>query len=150
MSARESVWDYPRPPVVEPSPARIRVILGGAVVADSVATYRVLETSHPPAYYVPLTDIDRSLLRPNERLTLCEYKGAARYYDVVVGDRVAKDGAWFYPRPAHDYGLIAGHVAFYPALMDECWVDEELAAAQSGEFYGGWITSDIAGPFKGS
>lgn len=149
MNDVESVWDYPRPPRVEPSPSRIRVLFGEAVVADSVASFRVLETSHPPGYYIPLVDVDQSALRSNERLTLCEFKGTARYFDVVVGDRVAKAGAWFYPRPARGYGLIAGHVAFYPAMMDECWVDEELVTPQAGGFYGGWITSAIEGPFKG-
>jgi uncharacterized protein (DUF427 family) len=144
----ESVWDYPRPPRVEPSPSRIRVLFGGAAVADSVASFRVLETSHPPVYYIPPVDVDRSTLRSNERLTLCEFKGTARYCDVVVGDRVAKAGAWFYPRPARGYGLIAGHVAFYPGVMDECWVDEELVTPQAGGFYGGWIKSAIHGPFK--
>ncbi|MDX2344785.1 MAG: DUF427 domain-containing protein [Acidimicrobiia bacterium] len=148
LDIQESVWDFPRPPAVECSPARIRVVFGGATVADSISTLRVLETSHPPAYYLPLVDVDRSLLRTNERLTLCEFKGTARYYDVVVGDHVAKAGAWFYPRPARGYGLIAGHVAFYAAAMDECWVDNELVTAQPGEFYGGWITSGIEGPFK--
>jgi uncharacterized protein (DUF427 family) len=148
----ESVWDYPRPPRVEPCSKRIRVVLGGAVVADSTATHRVLETSQPPAYYLPLEDVATGALEPSPSAgTVCEWKGGASYFDVVGGEgrRVAR-GAWTYLDPLLGFEAIAGAVAFYPALMDECTVDGERATAQEGGFYGGWITSDIAGPFKGA
>jgi uncharacterized protein (DUF427 family) len=148
MRQPESVWDYPRPPAVEPTDARIRVELGGVTVADSTSAFRVLETSHPPGYYVPLQDIDVALLRPSRRTTFCEFKGVAHYYDVVVGDRVAKAAAWFYPTPSNGYESIKDYVAFYPGKMDACWVDDDQVEPQLGSFYGGWITPEITGPFK--
>ena len=150
MSARESVWDYPRPPAVERTDRRIRVVHDGKIVADTRSGVRVLETSHPPSYYITPADIDLDLLSFNPRFTICEYKGAARYYDVVVNGRVVEAAGWFYPRPARGFELIAGHVAFYASRLDECWVDDELVVPQPGDFYGGWITKDVEGPFKGS
>ena len=148
MRSRESVWDYPRPPAVEPTTARIRVEFAGATVADSTQAIRVLETSHPPGYYVPLQDIEVSLLRPGRRTTFCEFKGVAHYYDIVVGDRVARAAAWFYATPSVGYEQIKDYVAFYPGKMDRCWVDDDLVEPQPGSFYGGWITPEISGPFK--
>ena len=144
------MWDYPRPPAVERSGRLIRVVHAGHTIAHSDATIRVLETSHPPTHYIPTTDIDLESLSFNPRFTLCEYKGAARYYDVVVDGLVVEAAGWFYPRPARGFGIIAGHVAFYASRVDECWVDDELVIPQPGDFYGGWITSEIEGPFKGS
>ncbi len=147
----ESVWDYPRPPRVEPSGKRVRVMLGGAVLADTTRAYRVLETSHPPVYYVPLEDIASGSLEPSRgRTTFCEWKGEASYFDVIGGDgRRVERAAWTYPDPASGFEAIRHAVAFYPQLMDECTLDGEHVEAQEGGFYGGWVTSEIVGPFKG-
>jgi uncharacterized protein (DUF427 family) len=142
----ESVWDYPRPPRVEPSAARVVVELDGEVLADTRRSLRVLETSHPPVYYLPAADVRVDRLRPSARRpTVCEFKGTARYYD--AGDRVAV--AWSYPSPRPGYEVIAGHFAFYPGRVDVATVDGEQVEAQPGGFYGGWITSAVTGPFKG-
>lgn len=146
---KESVWGYPRPPAVEQTARRIRVEFGGRTVADTINAYRVLETSHPPAYYVPQQDVAQEMLVATERITFCEFKGSAGYFDVVAGREIARNAAWSYPSPAVGYEVIAGYVAFYPSLMDGCFVDDERVVAQPGHFYGGWITSDIEGPFKG-
>jgi uncharacterized protein (DUF427 family) len=151
-AAPESVWDYPRPPRVERSPKLVRVALGGGVIAASERTHRVLETSHPPVYYVPLEDIADGAIAPSGgRTTFCEFKGNASYVDAIGADgtRVARAG-WFYPDPSPGFEAIRDAVAFYPALMDECTVDGEVVQAQEGDFYGGWITSEVAGPFKGA
>jgi uncharacterized protein (DUF427 family) len=148
-AVRESVWSYPRPPRVEDSRRAVRVILGGEVIAESTRAKRVLETSHPPVYYIPLEDVTPRVLTPSERTTFCEFKGGARYYTVQAGGRVEKDAAWCYPHPSPGFEVIANHVAFYPARMDECTVDGERVRPQAGGFYGGWITSEIDGPFKG-
>jgi uncharacterized protein (DUF427 family) len=142
---QESVWDYPRPPRIEPTPRRIRAVLGGVTIADSRRAVRVLETSHPPVYYVPFEDVLPGVLVPSERRTHCEWKGSARYYELHAGGRVEVDAAWGYD----EGGPLAGRVAFYPRRLDACFVDDERAAPQPGEFYGGWITSDVVGPFKG-
>ena len=142
----ESVWDYPRPPAVEPSAARVVVELDGEVLADTRRRLRVLETSHPPVYYIPAADVRSERLRASaRRSTWCEFKGAARYYD--AGDRAAV--AWSYPSPSPGYEAIAGHLAFYPGRVDRATVDGEQVVAQPGDFYGGWITSAVTGPFKG-
>ena len=146
---QESVWDYPRPPRVESSNERVRVIFNGVVIADSERAKRVLETSHPPTYYIPEGDVRMEYLTATQRTTWCEWKGRARYYTVMVGDRSAQEAAWAYPDPAQGYGAIKGHMAFYAQAMDACYVGEEQVQAQAGDFYGGWITKDIVGPFKG-
>ncbi len=146
---RESVWDYPRPPRLERTARRIRIDFGGRVLADSRHTYRVLETSHPPVYYLPPADVDMARLTPGERRTLCEFKGIARYWSITDGDSVAVDAAWSYPEPWPAFTAITDHLAFYPSRVAACYVDDERARAQDGDFYGGWITDDIAGPFKG-
>ena len=125
------------------------MVLGGVTVADSAHAYRVLETSHPPGYYIPPEDVRKEYLRPSRRRTYCEFKGRASYYDLVVGERVVRDAAWSYPDPAPGYEVIRDHLAFYPGRVDACFVDEEQVAAQEGDFYGGWLTADIVGPFKG-
>ncbi len=142
----ESVWDYPRPPAVVPCTRRVRVMLGGAVIADSARALRVLETSHPPGIYVPSADVRAGILSASPRTTVCEFKGRAAYYD--VGDRRA--AAWTYPDPDPRYAALRDHVAFYPGRMDACFLDDEPVRAQAGDFYGGWITADIGGPFKGA
>ena len=146
---QESVWDYPRPPRLEPSARHIRVIFGGVTLADTRRAMRVLETSHPPVYYIPPADIRMEYLAPTRHATFCEWKGAASYYTVTVGERVEPNAAWYYPRPTAPFAEIAGYVAFYPGKMDACYVDGELVQPQPGDFYGGWITRDIVGPFKG-
>ncbi|MCL6647653.1 MAG: DUF427 domain-containing protein [Chloroflexi bacterium] len=146
---QESVWDYPRPPRVEPTPRRLRVIFNGQVIAETVRGLRVLETSHPPVYYFPLADVQPGVLHPSPRRSFCEFKGVAQYFSVIVGERAAPDAAWQYPAPSPGYEALREHVAFYPAMMDACYVDDERATPQPGGFYGGWITRDIVGPFKG-
>ena len=147
---QESVWDYPRPAVAEPFAGRLEVIFDDRVLADTTRGVRTLETSHPPTYYFPPEDVDRERLRPNaSRRSLCEWKGQARYFDVVSGDRVASAAAWSYPEPSASFRSLAGYLAFYLAPMDLCRVDGEVATAQPGRFYGGWVTSAVVGPFKG-
>jgi uncharacterized protein (DUF427 family) len=142
----ESVWEYPRPPRVEPSAARVVVELDGEVLADTRRSLRVLETSHPPVYYIPAADVRTERLRASARqVSWCEFKGAARYYD--AGDRAAV--AWSYASPSPGFGAIAGHYAFFPGRVDRATVDGEQVVAQPGDFYGGWITSAVTGPFKG-
>ncbi len=146
---QESVWDYPRPPVLEPVDERIRVVLAGVTIADTRRALRVLETSHPPNYYLPPDDVDPASLRPSALRSLCEFKGLAQYWTAAAGDRVEPDAAWSYPVPRSGFEALADHVAFYAGRMDECWVGEELATPQPGGFYGGWVTSAVVGPFKG-
>jgi len=146
---QESVWDYPRPPRVEPSNKRIRVVLNGETIADSTHTYRVLETSHPPAYYIPREDVQMEKFTQTSRRTICEFKGAATYFTIQVGDKVVANAAWSYENPTPRFEPIKDYIALYPGRMDACYVDEEQVQAQEGDFYGGWITSDIVGPFKG-
>jgi uncharacterized protein (DUF427 family) len=145
----ESVWDYPRPPRVERTASRVTIVHAGQRIADSVRCWRVLETSHPPVYYVPRDDIADGVLEPGTGRSFCEFKGVAGYWDVVVGTvRVSRAG-WSYESPVPAYVDIAGAVAFYPSRVDECRVAGEIVRPQEGDFYGGWITADITGPFKG-
>lgn len=146
----ERVWDYPRPPAVAPCPRRVRVELAGVVLADSTAALRVLETSHPPGIYVPPGDVRLDLLEPSDApTTWCELKGVARYLDARVGDRRVRAVAWTYPDPARAYAALRDHVSFYPGRVDAAWLGDELVQAQDSPFYGGWITRDLVGPFKG-
>ena len=147
---QESVWDYPRPPRVEPVDARVTVTLGGRRIVDTTSAVRVLETSHPPVYYVPRTDVVDGALTPAPGRSFCEFKGEAAYLTVRGGDRAVERAAWFYPSPSPGYEQLVGTVAIYPAAMDECTVDGEVVVAQEGDFYGGWITSGVVGPFKGA
>jgi uncharacterized protein (DUF427 family) len=146
---QESVWDYPRPPRVEPVPEQLRVELGGEVVASTARGWRVLETSSPPVYYLPLADCADGALAPSAHRSFCEWKGLATYWTVRSGDRVEPDAAWGYPEPAPGFEALRDTVAFYCGRMDACFVGDERAEPQPGEFYGGWITSRIVGPFKG-
>ena len=146
---QESVWDYPRPPRLERSARLVEVRLGGVVVAASSRAWRVLETSHPPGWYVPREDVAPGALRPTGRTSFCEFKGSAEYWTVVGGDVARPDAAWSYPRPSPAFAAMADAVAFYPGLMDSCTVDGEVVRPQAGGFYGGWITDDVVGPFKG-
>ncbi|HYF71840.1 MAG TPA: DUF427 domain-containing protein [Nocardioides sp.] len=147
----ESVWDYPRPPAVVASPEHVVIELEGEIVGETRRSLRVLETSHPPVYYLPADALRPGLLRPVAGTTWCEFKGVASYFDVVSRTgRVMARAAWHYPDPAAGYEVLAGHVAFYPGLVDRCTVDGETVVAQPGDFYGGWITSKVTGPFKGA
>ena len=150
-AAAESVWDYPRPPTVVSSRQRVVVELDGEIVADTRRSLRVLETSHPPVYYVPREAIVPGSLRPVSGTTWCEFKGSASYFDVASpSGRVVPRAAWHYPQPASGYEALVGHIAFYPGRMGRCTVDDETVIAQPGDFYGGWITSTVTGPFKGA
>jgi uncharacterized protein (DUF427 family) len=144
-----SVWDFPRPPALEPEPRRVRVVLGGVTIADTQRALRVLETSHPPTVYVPPEDVLEGSLHPVARTTVCEFKGRAAYFDVRGGDRALRAAAWAYPAPSPGYDALRDHVAFYPGRMDACFLGDERVQSQEGDFYGGWITADVTGPFKG-
>ena len=145
----ESVWDYPRPPALEPCARRVRVELGGRVIADSRAALRILETSHPPTIYIPPSDLDVECFVAAGGRSFCEFKGVATYFDVVVGDRREPRGAWTYPDPTSRYAALRDHIAVYPGRMDACLLDDEVVRSQEGDFYGGWIADDIVGPLKG-
>jgi uncharacterized protein (DUF427 family) len=146
---QESVWDYPRPPKLEEVAEEVEVFFAGRSIAYTEAPLRVLETSHPPVYYVPPDSVDEGVLEPNGRTTDCEYKGQARYFDLVVGDQRSKDAAWTYDDPAPGYEAMAGYVAFYPGRVETALLDGEAVQPQPGGFYGGWITTAVVGPFKG-
>jgi uncharacterized protein (DUF427 family) len=146
---QESVWDYPRPPRVEPVRGQVEVVFAGVTIAVTLAALRVLETSHPPNYYFPPDSIVPGCLRASLRTSWCEWKGRASYHSVVWRGKAEADAAWSYPDPLPGYGALAGYVAFYPARMEACLVNTELVLPQPGGFYGGWITSTVVGPFKG-
>ena len=146
---QESVWDYPRPPRLERSTRVIEVVLGGETIARSTAAVRVLETSSPPVYYLPPSDIVPGVLHPVEGTTWCEWKGAATYLDASAGDASAERAAWTYLQPTAAFAQITGYIAFYPGRVHACFLDGERVTPQPGAFYGGWITSEIVGPFKG-
>ena len=143
----ERVWDYPRPPIVVPCERRVRVELDGELVADSTRALRVLETSHPPAIYVPAAGVRLDRLAPSRsRATWCEFKGTARY----LADARGRDVAWSYPDPSPGYEPLRDFVSFYPGRVGAAWLGDERVQPQEGDFYGGWITADLAGPFKGA
>lgn len=146
---QESVWDYPRPPRLEASKRNIKIEFGDEIIADTKRAKRVLETSHPPVFYIPPEDISMEFLTKVFGSSFCEWKGMASYYDLVAGGKTVSRAAWFYPDPTPAFERIRNYLAFYPSKMDRCTVDGEIVKAQAGDFYGGWITSDIVGPFKG-
>ena len=148
-AGQESVWDYPRPPAVEASGEHVVIEFDGAVIADTRQALRVLETSHPPTYYLPKTDVDTSRLRPNSRRSMCEFKGEARYYNLAGSRGTERAAVWEYANPRPGFEALRDHLCFYPSKMDRCLVDGERVQAQEGDFYGGWITSRVVGPFKG-
>lgn len=150
IAPRERVADYPRPPALVACERPIRVEALGRLLADTRRSFRVLETFHPPTFYLPPDAFDLTMLRPAGGRSFCEWKGVARYFDVVAPDgRALERVVWQYPQPTAAYGPLAGWYALYPGPMDGCWVDGEPVVAQPGGFYGGWITSDVEGPFKG-
>lgn len=146
---QESVWDYPRPPAIEPVTSVLRVELGDVVLAETARGYRVLETSQPPAYYFPPDDVSMAHLASSALRTFCEWKGQARYWTARVGDRVVENIAWSYDNPTERCTVIKGYLAFYAQRADACFVAGERVQPPEGGFYGGWITSNIVGPFKG-
>jgi uncharacterized protein (DUF427 family) len=148
-TGQESVWDYPRPPRIEPTSERVVVRFGGEVVVDTTSAVRVLETSHPPVYYLPRAAFGAGMLLPSAGLSYCEFKGEAHYLSVAAGGDLVEAAAWFYPEPQAGYEQLRDYVSLYPARMDAVLVDGELVDAQAGGFYGGWITSRVVGPFKG-
>ncbi|SOB88313.1 Uncharacterized conserved protein, DUF427 family [Sphingomonas guangdongensis] len=149
LPGQESVWNYPRTAIAVASSAHVRIEHGGAIIADTHAPVRVLETSHPPNWYVPPADVNTDLLLPSERRSFCEWKGVASYWHLQVGDALLHDVAWSYPDPTDAFRSLRDHLAFYAAPLDLCSVDGERVSPQPGGFYGGWITRDLAGPFKG-
>lgn len=146
---QESVWDYPRPPRVEPTGELVEVQFGGRPIVRTTRALRVLETSHPPTYYLPIADVEPGVLQSVEGGSFCEWKGQAAYFDVSVAGRVATRAAWHYPDPSARFTDLRAHVAIYPGLMDTCTVDGEVVRPQPGGFYGGWVTPRVVGPFKG-
>ncbi len=146
---QESVWDYPRPPRLEPTDRPVVITFNGAIVARTTGAYRVLETSHPPTFYIPPGDVMPQFLERSSRASFCEWKGRARYHGLKVSDRRSPDAAWSYPDPTPAFAAIRDYFAFYPSRVDECTVGGEVVRSQPGDFYGGWITNELVGPFKG-
>lgn len=145
----ENVWDYPRPPRLEPVGRRVRIVLGGVTIVDTPDALRVLETSHPPTLYVPPGAFAPGTLHDAAGSSFCEWKGLARYHDLHAGEAVAARAGWSYPRPTTPFLALRDHVSVYPGRMDACFLDDERVRSQEGDFYGGWITDDLIGPFKG-
>lgn len=150
LPGEESVWDYPRPPRLEETGKHIEIIFNGVKIADTHHAIRVLETSHPPVYYIPHEDVAFQFFTPTQRTSYCEFKGNASYYTITVDGKSVPDAAWTYLSPTHSFRAISGYIAVYPSMMDACIVDGEQARPQPGGFYGGWITHEIKGPFKGA
>ena len=147
---QESVWDYPRPPRLEACEHRIKIVVDDETIALSHKSYRVLETSHPPVYYLPPDSVRMELMRQTAHGSFCEWKGHAHYFSLLLTGREIENVAWSYKSPTERFEAIAGYLAFYPSRVDACFVDDERVTAQDGDFYGGWITSKIVGPFKGA
>ena len=145
----ESVWDYPRPPRIEPLARRARIVFGDEVVAETSRALRVCETASPPTVYIPPEDVRTAFLLASDRRTFCEWKGEASYFTLRVGEHVSRNAAWSYPEPRPGFEALRGWIAFYPGRVDACFVDDERVSPQPGGFYGGWITRGIKGPFKG-
>ena len=146
---QESVWDYPRPPALKHERRLVEVVFGGVTIASTTAAIRVLETSHPPGYYLPPADVRMDLLVEESGASVCEWKGIASYWSVQVDDRQATNAAWSYTDPTRSFTDLAGYLSFYPGRVDGCFVGGELVRAQAGDFYGGWVLDEIVGPFKG-
>jgi uncharacterized protein (DUF427 family) len=148
--ARENVQDYPRPPALEPVDQRLSVVMSGVEIAATGNGWRVLETHHAPTYYFPAGDVREGVLRPSAGRTICEWKGIAQYFDVLVEPREELRAAWSYASPSADFAEIAGHIAFYPGQMDACFVGRARVDPQPGGFYGGWVTPNLDGIVKGN
>ncbi len=143
------VADFPRPPAIEPERRPLRIVLGGETIAETSESWRILETTHPPTYYLPEAAFRPGALSRGQRRSFCEWKGVAHYFAVSGGGRTVPDAAWGYDDPTRQYAALRHHVAVYAGRMDACFVGDERVAPQPGEFYGGWVTSDLIGPFKG-
>ena len=148
QTGQESVWDYPRPPRLEPDHREIVVRVGAVQIARTCRSYRILETASPPTFYLPPDDLNLDCLEPADGRSICEWKGTAQYWSVVGGGRRLEAVGWSYPDPLPAYRAIAGYLSFYPARV-ECLVDSLRVTPQPGGFYGGWVTPEIVGPFKG-
>jgi uncharacterized protein (DUF427 family) len=146
---QESVWDFPRPAIAEVVSSHLKIIHRGITLAETRAAVRTLETSHPPSYYFPRADVDMTLLAPSAHSSFCEWKGQASYFDVKIKGEAFAAVAWSYSKPTAPFRMLQDHIAFYAAPFEGCFVDGEQAVPQPGGFYGGWITSKVAGPFKG-
>jgi len=146
---QESVWAFPRPAIAQPSARHLRIEHLGHVVADTRHAVRTVETSHPPTYYFPRDAIEATIVPSRRPGSFCEWKGSAVYFDIVVAGTTLHEVAWSYPAPTAAFAAITDHLAFYASPFDGCFVDGERVRPQVGGFYGGWITSDLAGPFKG-
>ena len=149
QKGQESVWSYPRPPRLERTTHHLQVFLADTLIAETRQGWRVLETSHPPVFYFPPQDVQPSFMVPSHQSSGCEWKGQAKYFDIQVADRRAEQAAWTYPLPTDPFECIKGYFAFYAQRVDQCFVNGELVQPQPGQFYGGWITQQIKGPFKG-
>ncbi len=147
--AVENVWDYPRPPRLEPVEAVVTIVFAGQEIVRTEQALRVLETSHPPTYYIPPEDILEGLLSPAAGGSFCEWKGRAVYWSLNTRGRSAQACGWSYPAPTPDFLGLRDHVAFYASRMDRCRVGDLEVRAQPGDFYGGWVTDNLRGPFKG-
>lgn len=150
MTTQESVWDYPRPPRLEPERRHVRLVVDGHEIAATSDALRILETSHPPTIYLPAGAFEPGVLEGAPGTSFCEFKGVARYHDLVVGQRRIEQAGWSYPSPAKPYAALRGYIAIYPGRVDEAWLGDEQVRAQEGDFYGGWITAELVGPFKGA
>jgi uncharacterized protein (DUF427 family) len=146
---QESVWDYPRPPALEKVNKTLVVEFAGRIIAETNRGFRVLETSHPPVYYFPLEDVDTDILTESSLRTGCEWKGTGKYYHLQLNEKYSENAAWYYDKPKKRFREIKNYIAFYPDRVDACYVNGERITPQPGGFYGGWITQDIVGPFKG-
>ena len=144
------VADFPRPPAIEREHRRITVTLGGVLIADTTAAWRILETTHPPTYYLPADGFVPGSATSSQRRSVCEWKGAAIYVTLQGGDRREVDAGWTYPDPRPPYEALRDHIAVYAGRMDACTVGDHRVEPQPGGFYGGWVTPDLIGPFKGA
>ena len=145
---QESVWDYPRPPRIDPDSRLVRILHEGVLIAESRSAVRILETASPPTFYIPPDDVRMGLLERARGASICEWKGSANYWSLVRDEQVLANVAWSYETPFPDFASIRGYLSFYPSKL-ECYVDENRVKPQPGDFYGGWITPEIVGPFKG-
>ena len=147
---KENVWDYPRPAICQPHKGKIEVIVNNKTIAKSNNAFRVIETSHPPTYYFPPKDVDMNLFKKNKNNSFCEWKGTASYLDLHLDAIEILNIGWFYASPKIEFQSIKSFISFYASKADQCIVNGELVQKQDGEFYGGWITDNLTGPFKGA
>ena len=145
----ENVWEYPRPPICDPHVGEIKVIINNKTIAKSKNVIRVLETSHPPTYYIPVNDIKLDFLKKNKNNSFCEWKGFANYYDLIADEVNIPNVGWYYPKPTKNFFSIKNFISFYAVGKLKCVVNGEIVKKQDGNFYGGWITTNLRGPFKG-